>query len=33
MGGGGLLGGVASSLDGIGGRPRNDKDSVGEYEG
>jgi len=32
-GGGGCGGGMTSSLDEIGGRKRNDVDSVGEYEG
>jgi len=32
-GGGGGGGGMTSSLDEIGGRKRNDVDSVGEYEG
>jgi len=31
--GGGGGGGMTSSLDEIGGRKRNDVDSVGEYEG
>ena len=31
--GGGGGGGIAASLDEMGGRKRNDVDSVGEYEG